>query len=74
MWCLIEYKAPTWDQMAKIIVGGPSLCTLCRAQEEMTLYLFISCSFTVHIWKACSQKLAINFEWTGTNVEATWKS
>jgi hypothetical protein len=43
MWCVLNKKSPTWDNMRKRSIEGPGWCTLCKGENENNTHLFILC-------------------------------
>jgi len=73
MWCALENKAPTWDILQKRSFQGPGWCVLCKRASESIDHLFLSCSFTVEVWKECSVLVGSPCLWTGASIGAAWE-
>ena len=41
MWCVLENKAPTWDNLQKRCFQGLGWCDLCKADGESIIHLFL---------------------------------
>lgn len=65
MWCLLENKIPTWDNLQKRQKEGPSWCTLCKNVEESMAYMLLSFPFIMKIWVEFKLKTDIATKWHG---------
>jgi len=74
MWCILENKVPTWDNLQKRNMNGPGWCCLCRNGEESISHLFLQCRFVDEVWKECSKISSFHFRWDGLEVEQAWKN
>jgi len=50
MWLVHHKKILTWDNIRKRGVIGPSICQLCKAQEETMEHILNSCTYTTWLW------------------------
>jgi len=73
MWCVLENKAPTWDNLQKRSFQGPGWCVLCKRAQESVSHLFLSCSYSVEVWKECSALVGSPCQWTGASIGTTWE-
>ena len=73
MWCILENKVPTWDNLQKRNVYGPGWCCLCKNAVESTTHLFLQCRFVAEVWKECSKMSSIQYRWNGVEMEQAWK-
>eukprot|EP00253_Pinus_taeda_P026308 PITA_26308 len=51
LWLLMQGKTLTWDNLRKKGFSGPSICPMCRNEEETINHLFSSCLWANSIWK-----------------------
>eukprot|EP00253_Pinus_taeda_P011321 PITA_11321 len=51
LWLLMKGKTLTWDNLRKKGFSGPSICPMCRNEEETINHLFNSCIWANSIWK-----------------------
>jgi len=73
MWCVLENKAPTWDNLQKRSLQGPGWCVLCKRAQESISHLFLSCSYSVDVWKECSNLVGSPCQWSGVSIGAAWE-
>jgi hypothetical protein len=73
MWCVLNKKSPTWDNMRKRSIEGPGWCALCKEENENNTHLFIHCPFTKQVWQDLSLLLNQRLTWEGPSVETTWQ-
>ena len=73
MWCVLENKAPTWDNLQKRSLHGPSWCSLCKGDSETIVHLFLLCPYILAVWKECSNIFGINCVWRGDNILLAWE-
>jgi len=73
MWCVLENKAPSWDNLQKRSFQGPGWCALCKRELETVEHLFLACSFTVEVWKECSVLVGSPCQWAGASIGAAWE-
>lgn len=62
-WLFVENKLNTRDLLQRKGWIGPSICTLCRREEESTSHLFVSCSFTCCLWARITDILHLDSTW-----------
>lgn len=74
MWCVLEDRVPTWDTLQKRNIHGPGWCVLCKRDQESITHLFLSFSYILEVWKACSFLLGDPFRWEGASVGNAWES
>jgi ribonuclease HI len=55
LWLIIHNRILTWDNLLKRGFTGPSMCTLCQAQEETKEHLFNGCSYSQILWDQGAQ-------------------
>lgn len=72
MWCAMENKVPTWDNIQKRNKQGPGWCYLCKNEEESTLHLFLGCPYIREVWRECTRLLGINCIWNGPSLQRAW--
>jgi len=73
MWCTLENKVPTWDNLQKRSFQGPGWCVLCKRAQESITHLFLSCSYSVDVWKECSTLVGRPCQWTGASIGDAWE-
>jgi len=73
MWCALENKAPTWDNLQKRTFQGPGWCVLCKRDLESIHHLFLSCPFSLEVWKECSILVGSPCQWSGESIGAAWE-
>jgi ribonuclease HI len=64
----IEGKIHTWENLQRKGWEGPSLCSLCKSSTEEINHLFISCYFTLSIWKRLKNILHLKDTWKGASI------
>jgi len=74
MWCVLENKAPTWDNLQKRSFQGPGWCILCKRAQESVEHLFLTCPFSVEVWKECSVLVGFQCQWSGASLGAVWEA
>jgi len=74
MWCVIYNKIPTWENMWKRSIYGPSWCPLCKGDNESIIDLFLFYSFTRQVWLELSALLNQVVVWDRAFVEKAWQS
>jgi hypothetical protein len=47
---ILSRKVLTWDKLRKKGYKGPSICMLCREEEETLTHLFCTCEEARRIW------------------------
>ena len=52
IWLLTKNRVLTWEQLKKWGFQGPSLCYLCKKNEESTQHLFMDCNYTKNAFAA----------------------
>ena len=67
-WLAIEGKIHTWENLQRKGWEGPSLCSLCKSSTEEINHLFISCYFTLSIWKRLKNILHLKDTWKGASI------
>jgi hypothetical protein len=72
--CILGNKISTWDRMKKRKIEGPGWCSLCRNEEEIMAHLFLSCPFTLWVWKEFSSFSNLNCSWRGISIEEVWRN
>jgi hypothetical protein len=50
LWLILTKKVLTWDKLRKRGYEGPSICMLCREEEETLNHLFCTCREVRNIW------------------------
>jgi hypothetical protein len=68
-WLLLKKKLLTWDVLSGHGWEGPSLCILCRCNQETNQHLFITCPFTRKIWTHLEGMLKTKLTWEGQSVD-----
>jgi len=51
LWLLGHNRILTWDNLRKRSFSGPSICYLCRQEEETTLHLMQNCQTGRKLWE-----------------------
>jgi hypothetical protein len=74
LWCMMNNKVPTWDNMKKRKKERPWWCILCKEDDESISHIFIFCPFTMQVWKSCSDLISQVCQWQGLNIEEAWRS
>ena len=74
MWCVLNNKVPTWDMLQKCSFQGPGWCVLCKKELETTYHLFLSCCFSIEVWKEVSSVVGFNCQWEGDSIGNAWDS
>ena len=74
MWCVLNNKVPTWDVLHKRSFQGPSWCVLCKRELETSLHLFVTCCYSIEVWREVSSLTGINCQWEGVSIGAAWDS
>ena len=78
MWCVLENRAPTWDILQKRSFQGPGWCVLCKKELESISHLFITCPFSIAVWKECMSLVGMDYRWEGNSVNSAlenwWRS
>eukprot|EP00253_Pinus_taeda_P015965 PITA_15965 len=57
-WTLLKCKILMAENLRKRGILGPSICCLCRAEEESSLQLFLECPFALSCWKLIIRPLS----------------
>ena len=60
MWSTINNKVFTLDKFQKKNKCGLGHCSLCELDDEFVLYLLISCSYTIQLWKEIKHSMGIS--------------
>ena len=70
LWCVLENKVPTWDNLQERGFQGPGWCALCRDKGESVTHLFLKCPFCKQVWKECVKTLGLGLEcrWEGASI------
>ena len=74
MWCVLENKAPTWDNLQKRSFQGLGWCRLCKSDGESVSHLFLQCPFIKEVWKECSRSLGFPCRWESNTVLQAWEN
>ena len=74
MWCVLNNKVPTWDVLQKRTFQGPGWCVLCKRELETTFHLFLTCFFSIEVWKEVSTLVGLNCQWEGDSIGIAWES
>ena len=74
LWCVLENKVPTWDNLQKRGFQGSGSCVLCKA--ESVIHLFLTCPYCVQVWKECVKLLGLGLEcrWEGDSILLAWEN
>lgn len=51
LWLLGHNRILTWDNLSKRSFSGPSICHICRQEEETTLHLMQTCQTGRKLWE-----------------------
>eukprot|EP00253_Pinus_taeda_P029586 PITA_29586 len=70
--CILQKKVPTWDFLQKRGKIGPGWCSLCKANEESTTHLFLTCPFNVSLWAESLRLMNSPLRWEGDNIQQAW--
>jgi len=68
MWCILENKVPTRDNLQKRRKEELSHCPLCRNDFELVKHLFLSYSFSSAFWREVYALLKFPCVWEGVNL------
>ena len=63
IWLLLEDKILTWKNLQRRGWSGLGICFMCRSNEESSQHLFVSCPFTILIWKKVKLSLKLENGW-----------
>ena len=74
MWSVLNYKVPTWDVMQRRSFQGPGWCVLCKREMESSDHLFLTCSYSITVWREVSTLTGFHCQWEGATVGAAWES
>ena len=74
MWCVLENKAPCWDNLQKRSFQGLGWCILCKNATESVQRLFFTCPYIIAVWKECSKIYGLPCRWEGINILQTWEN
>lgn len=74
MWYVLENRVPTWDTLQKRNFQGPGWCVLCKREQESITHLFLSCSYSVEVWKESSTFLGFPCRWERASMGIAWES
>ena len=74
MWCALQNKVPTWDNLQKRCFQGPGWCALCQVEDETMLHIFVNCSYIKEVWRECQKVLGRACNWVGISVLQAWES
>eukprot|EP01018_Ginkgo_biloba_P010974 Gb_06478 [translate_table: standard] len=69
MWCFLNSKALTWDNLQKRNRVSPSRCPLCKVSEETNNHLVVECSFSKQVWREIALLTRLRNVWLGGIVE-----
>jgi hypothetical protein len=69
LWLVLNKKVLTWDRLQKRNKAGPSICILCRSNEETSLHLFLECPYSRQVWKEVEHQTSLQHLWD----KVTWK-
>lgn len=58
-WTLLKGKILTAENLKKKGIHGPSICCLCRAKEESSHHLFLTCPYAQSCWNQITSPLNI---------------
>jgi hypothetical protein len=64
-WLEIEGKIHSWETLQRKGWEGPSCCPLCKCFSEDINHLFITCIFTISIWKRLKTLINLKDVWKG---------
>lgn len=65
MWLVLQKKVLSWDNIRKRVILGPSICQLCKAQEETMEHIPNNCIYSSWLWDS----FAIIFQNTNRDKE-----
>lgn len=65
MWCLLNNKAPTDDNLQIRSIHGPLNCFLCKENYETIDQQFLLCPVAQYVWNQLYQSLEITSRWKG---------
>ena len=74
MWCVLENKAPTWENLQKICFQRPGWCALCQDDGEFVTHIFVHCPFIKEVWRECQKALVLECIWEGNSVLQAWEN
>ena len=74
MWCVLENKVPTWDNLQKRCFQGPGWCALCHDDGEFVSHVFVCCAYITEVWRECQKVLGRACNWTGISILRDWES
>lgn len=69
---LFANKILTWDNCLKHGWTGPSICYLCKDESEMVSHIFLSCSYTGHVWTLIVPELKTLAIWCSKSLEQSF--
>ena len=50
MWLALSNKLLTWEMLKKRGFEGPSICSLCKMNEDTSSHLFALCQYAGRVW------------------------
>jgi ribonuclease HI len=68
-WLLLKKKILTWDVLLKHGWEGPSICILCRGNQETNNHVFITFPFTREVWTYLEGMMKSKMTWKGNSVD-----
>ena len=71
MWNIISDKTSTGTNLRKRAFPRPTWCVLCKAEEETTNHLFLTCPTTQQVWTHVLHLLNIPITWTRDDMNTT---
>lgn len=60
IWLLFNNKILTWENLQRRGKHGPSICLLCKSEEDSVCHLFFKCNYTLDIWRTICKLLKID--------------
>ena len=70
----LENRVPTWDILQKRNFQGPGWCVLCKKELESISHLFITCPFSIAVWKESMSLVGLDYRWDGNSVNNAWEN
>ena len=68
----LENKILTWDNCLKRGWIEPSICYLYKDESESVSHIFLSCSYTGHVWTLIEVKLKTSAIWCSKSLEESF--